>query len=499
MELAMEFRQKFRTDVFIDMVCYRKHGHNEGDEPKYTQPHLYNLIAKSKNPRELYIDFLSSRGEHFKNIAKDMQKEFKDMLSDRFNNVKENKMPEKNKGYHTEWLDLRWSKPEDFEKSPNTGVEKKSLDHIVEKITSAPSDFNVLKKAKKILADRKKAYEEDQIDWGLAELLAYGSLLMEKNNIRFSGQDVVRGTFSHRHAKLYDEKTNEGYCGLGNLSNDQGQFEIYNSHLSEYGVLGFEYGYSLASPKSLNIWEAQFGDFSNTAQVIVDQFISAAEEKWDRMSGLVMLLPHGYEGQGPEHSSARPERFLQMCANYNMVVVNCSLPGNQFHALRRQQKWEFRKPLISFTPKSLLRDPRCRSTIEDLEKGSFRELIDDPITNKKAVKRVLMCTGKVYYDLMQHQQDNKRDDVAIVRLEQLYPLPVNQIKAMMKAYSGAQEFYWVQEEPENMGYWSYLLSRHPDIFAEFGLISRPLSATPATGMAKRHAKEQQDIIKKSFE
>ena len=499
MELAMEFRQKFRTDVFIDMVCYRKHGHNEGDEPKYTQPHLYNLIAKSKNPRELYIDFLSSRGEHFKNIAKDMQKEFKDMLSDRFNNVKENKMPEKNKGYHTEWLDLRWSKPEDFEKSPNTGVEKKSLDHIVEKITSAPSDFNVLKKAKKILADRKKAYEEDQIDWGLAELLAYGSLLMEKNNIRFSGQDVVRGTFSHRHAKLYDEKTNEGYCGLGNLSNDQGQFEIYNSHLSEYGVLGFEYGYSLASPKSLNIWEAQFGDFSNTAQVIVDQFISAAEEKWDRMSGLVMLLPHGYEGQGPEHSSARPERFLQMCANYNMVVVNCSLPGNQFHALRRQQKWEFRKPLISFTPKSLLRDPRCRSTIEDLEKGSFRELIDDPITNKKAVKRVLMCTGKVYYDLMQHQQDTKRDDVAIVRLEQLYPLPVNQIKAMMKAYSGAQEFYWVQEEPENMGYWSYLLSRHPDIFAEFGLISRPLSATPATGMAKRHAKEQQDIIKKSFE
>ena len=500
MELAAEFRQKFKTDIFIDMVCYRKHGHNEGDEPKFTQPHLYGLIAKSKNPRELYTDFLTSRGEEYKDLAKSMQKEFKDMLSDRFNNVKENKMPERMKGYHTEWLDLTWSKPEDFDSSPKTGVEKKALDHIIGQITTAPEGFNVLKKAQKILNDRKKAYESDTLDWAICELLAYGSLLMEGNSIRFSGQDVVRGTFSHRHAKLYDEKTNASYCGLANLSDKQGMFEIYNSHLSEYGVLGFEYGYSLASPKSLNIWEAQFGDFSNTAQVIVDQFISAGEDKWERMSGLVMLLPHGYEGQGPEHSSARPERFLQLSANFNMVVINCSLPANQFHALRRQQKWEFRKPLISFTPKSLLRDPRCVSSAQELESGSFKEIIDDPfVKNKKDVKRVLFCSGKVYYDLMQKQQDDKRGDVAIVRLEQLYPLPLKQMKEVLKSYSGAKEFYWVQEEPENMGYWGHLFSRHPEIFVNFGLISRPLSATPATGMAKRHAKEQEDIINKSFE
>lgn len=499
MELAAEFRQKFRTDIFIDMVSYRKHGHNEGDEPKFTQPHLYGLIAKSKNPRELYAEFLMSRGEEFKEIVKTMQKEFKAMLSDRFNNVKENKMPVRSKGYHTEWLDLRWSEAKDFDSSPKTGVKRESLDHVMEKITSAPEDFNVLKKAQKILNDRKKAYESDQLDWAICELLAYGSLLMEGNNIRFSGQDVIRGTFSHRHAKLYDEKTNKGYCGLRNLSEKQGMFEIYNSHLSEYGVVGFEYGYSLASPKSLNIWEAQFGDFCNTAQVIIDQFISAGEEKWDRMSGLVMLLPHGYEGQGPEHSSARPERFLQLAANYNMVIVNCTLPGNQFHALRRQQKWEFRKPMISMTPKSLLRDPRCVSPVADLESGCFKEIIDDSYASKKDVKRVLFCTGKVYYDLMEHQKENERKDVAIVRLEQLYPMPVKQMKAVLKQYSGAKEFFWVQEEPENMGYWSYLLSRHPDIFVEFGLIARPLSATPATGLAKRHAQEQENIIKKSFE
>lgn len=499
MELAAEFRQKFKTDIFIDMVCYRKHGHNEGDEPKFTQPHLYGLIAKTKNPRELYTDFLISRGEEYKDIAKTMEKEFKEMLSDRFNSVKENNIPARPKGYHTEWLDLRWSEPKDFDHSPSTGVAKKNLDLIIEKITSAPAGFNVLKKAQKILKDRKAAYDNDQLDWAICELLAYGSLLLEKNSIRFTGQDVIRGTFSHRHAKLFDEKTNDSYCGLANLSDKQGMFEIYNSHLSEYGVLGFEYGYSLASPKSLNIWEAQFGDFCNTAQVIIDQFISAGEEKWERMSGLVMLLPHGYEGQGPEHSSARPERFLQLAANYNMVVVNCSLPANQFHALRRQQGWEFRKPLISLTPKSLLRDPRCVSSTKEMESGAFKEIIDDSFADKKAVKRVLFCTGKVYYDLMQHQQDNKRKDVAVVRLEQLYPLPLKQLKETLKSYPAAKEFYWVQEEPENMGYWSYLFSRHPEIFVNFGLVARPLSASPATGFAKRHAKEQEDIIRKSFE
>ena len=499
MEMAMELRQKFKTDIFVDMVCYRKHGHNEGDEPKFTQPHLYGLIAKTKSPRELYIDELSKKGAEYKDLAKSMQDEFKSMLSDRFNNVKEQKMPKPFKGKSTEWLDLRWSEAKDFDSSPDTSVKAKTLDLVLDKMTSTPDNFNLLKKAGKILGDRRKAYEDDKLDWGLCELLAYGSLLLEGNNVRFSGQDVIRGTFSHRHAKVFDEKTNESYCGLSHIADKQGMFEIYNSHLSEYAVLGFEYGYSLASPKSLNIWEAQFGDFSNTAQVIVDQFISAGEMKWERMSGLTMLLPHGYEGQGPEHSSARPERFLQLCAKDNMIVVNVTSPANFFHLLRRQQTWPFRKPLIVFSPKSLLRDPLCISKKNDLTTGSFKEVIDDSYVTKKDVKRVLICTGKVYYDLLREQQEKKAKDIAVIRLEQLYPLPIKELKRVLKSYSNRAEFYWVQEEPENMGQWSYLLSRHPEIFIEVGLISRPLSATPATGFAWAHEKEQADIVKKSFE
>lgn len=497
MELAMEFRQKFKTDIFIDMVCYRKHGHNEGDEPKYTQPHLYGLISKQKNPRELYLDFLISRGSINKELAKNMQEEFKQMLSDRFNNVKDKNLPQKVKGPHTEWLDLRWSKPEDFDESPNTSVDKKVIDTIMTKITTAPEGFNVLKKAQKILDDRKAAYEADRLDWAICELLAYGSLLLEGNNVRFSGQDVIRGTFSHRHAKLFDEKTNEAYTPLAHLSEKQGDLRIYNSHLSEYAVLGFEFGYSLASPKSLNIWEAQFGDFSNTAQVIIDQFISSSETKWERMSDLVMLLPHGYEGQGPEHSSARPERYLQMTAQDNIVVLNCSTPANIFHALRRQQTWEFRKPCIIFTPKSLLRDPNCVSSVNDLTNGSFQEVIEDQVDVKK-VKKVLFCTGKVYYDLMTKKAEEKRDDVAIVRIEQLYPFPVKKVEKVLEKYPEAK-WCWVQEEPLNMGYWSYLLSRHTDIFMNFQVISRRMSATPATGYSQVHKQELADILDKSFE
>ena len=496
METAIEFRQKFKTDIFIDMVCYRKHGHNEGDEPKYTQPHLYGLISKQKNPREMYLDFLLSRGSINKDLAKDMQKEFKQMLSDRFNNVKDKNLPEKVKGPHTEWLDLRWSKPEDFNQSPDTSVKKKVLDQIMDKITTAPEGFNVLKKAQKILDDRKSAYDSDKLDWAICELLAYGSLLLEGENIRFTGQDVIRGTFSHRHAKLFDEQTNEAYSPLAHLSDKQGEMRIYNSHLSEYAVLGFEFGYSLASPKSLNIWEAQFGDFSNTAQVIIDQFISSSEVKWERMSDLVMLLPHGYEGQGPEHSSARAERFLQMTAQDNMVILNCSTPANIFHALRRQQAWEFRKPCVIFTPKSLLRDADCLSTVKDLTDSKFQEVIEDKVDAKK-VKKVLFCTGKVYYDLYREKFEKKRDDVAIVRVEQLYPFPLKKIEAILEKYPEAK-WSWVLEEPENMGYWSYLLSRNTDIFKNFELVSRRISATPATGYGYVHKKELADILEKSF-
>lgn len=496
MEFAVEFRQKFKTDIFIDMVCYRKHGHNEGDEPKYTQPELYGRIAKAKNPRELYLESLVKWHKFSSEEAKEMEDSFKKMLSDRFNEVKDDTLPERVKGPHTEWLDLRWAKHEDFEESPVTGVSRDKLNFIMEKITNAPEGFHVLKKAAKILKDRTAAFESDQLDWAICELLAYGSLLLEGNHVRFTGQDVIRGTFSHRMSKLFDEKTNEAYCGLAHLSEKQGELKIYNSHLSEYAVLGFEYGYSLASPKSLNIWEAQFGDFSNTAQVIIDQFISAGEVKWERMSGLTMLLPHGYEGQGPEHSSCRPERYLQLCAQDNMIVCNPSTPANMFHLLRRQQKFEFRKPLIVFTPKSLLRAADCTSKVKDLESNTFQEVIDEN-NIKGPFRRVLMCTGKIYYDLLAKQRENKSNDVAIVRLEQLYPFPKTKIKNILEKYQGS-EFIWVQEEPINMGYWEHLITRQFEIFMNFKVIARPMSATPATGWSYVHKKEQFNITEEAF-
>jgi 2-oxoglutarate dehydrogenase E1 component len=496
-ELAVEFRQKFKKDVFVDMVCYRKHGHNEGDEPKYTQPHLYGLVAKHKNPRELYLEKLLKTGSIEKELAKSMQDAFKKELSDRFNSVKQKEVLEKRKGPHKEWLNLRWSKPEDFLESPKTGVELKKLDHLIDVLTNTPEGFRPLKKAVNILEGRREGYKSDKLDWATAELLAYGSLLMEGNNIRFTGQDVIRGTFSHRHAKVFDEFTNQAYCGLDHVADSQGKFHIYNSLLSEYAVLGFEYGYSQGTPWSLNVWEAQFGDFSNGAQIMIDQFISAGESKWRRMSGLVMLLPHGYEGQGPEHSSARPERYLQLAAEHNMLVINPTTPAQIYHSIRRQLKWEFRKPLIVFTPKSLLRDPRCVSHKDDFVNGKFEELIDDSSADAKKVKRVLMCSGKIYYTLLEKKVTDKRDDIAIVRLEQLYPLAEHKIAEIYKKYSKA-EFFWVQEEPKNMGAWTYLL-RWPEIFVnKFELVSRKSSASPATGFHSVHDKEVQDILEKSF-
>ncbi|AYF44913.1 oxoglutarate dehydrogenase (succinyl-transferring), E1 component [Halobacteriovorax sp. BALOs_7] len=495
-ELAVKFRQKFKRDVFVDMVCYRKHGHNEGDEPKYTQPELYGMISKHKNPREMYIEELAASGSVDRAVAKEMQKEFKDLLSDRFNNVKQNEIPKKVPGPHREWGDLRFSKLEDFLSSPETAVEKSVLDNIISSITSTPEGFKTLRKAQKLLDQRKASYENDEIDWALAELFAYGSILTEGNDVRFSGEDVIRGTFSHRHAKVFDEKTNEAYCGLEHLTTGQGHFYIYNSLLSEYAVLAFEYGYSQATPHALNIWEAQFGDFTNGAQIVIDQFISSAESKWRRMSNLVMLLPHGYEGAGPEHSSCRPERFLQQCAEENMVICNITTPANMFHALRRQLKWEFRKPLVVFTPKSLLRHPLCQSKVEDFTSGKFEEVFDDSWVKAKDVKKVLLCSGKVYYDLLKHQQENDRKDVAIVRLEQLYPLPTTKIKEILDKYPDATH-RWVQEEPSNMGAWMHL-NRWRDTFRDIDCVSRKASASPATGYASVHVKEQETIVEKAF-
>ncbi len=495
-ELAVEFRQKFNKDIFIDMVCYRKHGHNEGDEPKYTQPHLYGLIAKVKNPRELYLERLIETGSLNKELAKEMQDKFKSTLADRLNNVKQNTLPKKSSGPHKEWKNLRWAKTEDFDKSPETKVPVQKLEKVLKAIASTPDGFQTLKKAQKILDSRRIMFAENKIDWALAELLAYGTLLSEDANIRFTGQDVIRGTFSHRHAKVFDVKTNKAHCGLADIEEGQGKIHIYNSLLSEYAVLAYEYGYSQATPRALNIWEAQFGDFSNGAQIVMDQFISAGESKWQRMSNIVLLLPHGYEGSGPEHSSCRPERYLQMCAENNMVVCNFTTPANMFHALRRQLKWEFRKPLIVFTPKSLLRHPQCVSTVEDFSKGGLQEIIDDSYVKAKDVKKVLLCSGKVYYDLLNKQQDDKRKDVAIVRVEQLYPLPDKQLSKILAKYKGAKQV-WVQEEPMNMGAWTFLL-RWRDLFSDITCISRKSAASPATGYAAVHNQEQQEILDKAF-
>jgi 2-oxoglutarate dehydrogenase E1 component len=495
-ELAVEFRQKFGQDVFVDMVCYRKHGHNEGDEPKYTQPHLYGLIAKQKNPREIYLERLLRGNDIQSELAQSMQEEFKSLLSDRFNNVRQKEIPLRKQGPHKQWEGLDWSKPEDFDVSPETGVKKEILDEIMNAITSVPEGFKTLKKAQKILDDRRKNYDGDTMDWSLGELLAYGSLLVEGNHIRFSGQDVIRGTFAHRHAKVFDEYTNQSYCGLDNIREKQGKMRIYNSLLSEYAVLGYEYGYSQGTPGSLVLWEAQFGDFANGAQIMIDQFISSCESKWRRMTGLVMLLPHGYEGAGPEHSNARPERFLQLSAEYNMVVANCTSPANLFHILRRQLAWNFRKPLVVMTPKSLLRDPRCISGIKDFTTGRFQEVIDDAWVEASKVKRVLLCSGKIYFDLLEKQRADDRSDVAIVRLEQLYPLAEKQIIEIMKKY-GKAECRWVQEEPMNMGAWMHLL-RWRELFGDMVCISRKSSASPATGFSSVHAKEQETIINKAF-
>jgi 2-oxoglutarate dehydrogenase E1 component len=494
LELAVEFRQKFKEDIFIDMVCYRKHGHNEGDEPRYTQPTLYGMIAKHQNPRELYLERLLGLGQIEAKLATEMIESYKNLLSDRFNNVRQKEIPQRLKGPHKEWEGIIFSDKNSFEESPDTSVKKADLEKVLKAINTIPEGMQLIKKTQKVLEDRDAAFKNDKLDWASGELLAYGSLLNEGHPMRFSGQDVIRGTFSHRHAKVFDERTNEAYCGLAHISKEQGQISIYNSLLSEYAVLGFEYGYAWATPRALTIWEAQFGDFSNGAQIMIDQYITSAEVKWQRMNGLVMLLPHGYEGAGPEHSSCRPERYLQMCADDNMIVANCSTPANMFHLLRRQVKWGFRKPAIVVTPKSLLRDPRCTSTVKDLTNSKFQEVIDDANTGKN-VKRLIMCTGKVYYDLYEKKIADKRDDVAIVRLEQLHPLADGQIKKILAKYKDAEKV-WVQEEPANMGYFGFLL--RSELFQGFKLISRKASSSPATGFSNVHKKEQAEITTKAF-
>lgn len=497
--LAVEYRHKFHKDIFIDLLCYRRHGHNESDEPKFTQPKLYNKIAKHPNPREVFVKKLTERGDLDNDSVKKLEKDFKKQLQDRLNEVKQKPLPYKPQKIEEEWEQLRRSKSEDFFESPDTSISQDLVNKIGKALTTLPKGFKPLKQIDKLLKERKKNFfDEKMLNWADAELLSYGSLLSDGNIVRMSGQDVKRGTFSHRHSYLFDAETNEPYCNLDHIDENQTQkFKIYNSLLSEFGVLGFEYGYAMATPSALVVWEAQFGDFANGAQVMIDQFITSAESKWQRMNGLVMLLPHGYEGQGPEHSNARPERFLQLAAEENLVVTNITTPANLFHMFRRQVKWEFRKPLVQFAPKSLLRHPKVISPIKEFTEGKFREIYEDDYVTNKNVKRVLLCTGKVYYDLLEKQQADERKDVAIIRIEQLHPFPMNQIDKALKKFKDP-EIFWVQEEPSNMGYWTYMLRTIANK-AGLQLISRKSSASPATGYAKVHKAEQEALVEKAFD
>lgn len=497
-EFAVEFRQKFNSDIFIDMLCYRRHGHNEGDDPKITQPNLYRLIGHHKDPREVYSEELIQRGDIHKKLASEMKKAFNKLLQDRLNMVKEKPLPHTYQRPDKEWRNLRKAMPDDFDESPDTSVPKENIEKVIRALIKIPEGFHPIKQVQKLLEHRQQALKEGNFDWALGELCAYGTLLLDGKDVRLSGQDTVRGTFSHRHAVLFDEENSAHYNSLNHIAEKQGKFRVYNSLLSEYAALGFEYGYSLGGPNYLTLWEAQFGDFANGAQTVIDQFITSGASKWQKMTGLVLLLPHGYEGQGAEHSNGRPERFLQLAAEYNMYVVNCTTPANFFHALRRQLALEFRKPLIVFTPKSLLRSPKVMSEMKDFTDSKFQEIIDDSsVTDPKKIKRVLFCSGKIFYDLQEKKEKDNRKDIAIVRLEQIYPLLEKRMEQMFKKYNKA-EYVWVQEEPKNMGAWTYLC-RWEEIPVKLFRISRKSSASPATGYHNIHQREQQDIINKAFD
>ncbi len=509
-KIATEFRQKFKSDVVIDMVCYRRFGHNEGDEPSFTQPLMYKKIRSHPTTLEIYGKKLINQGLISQLDFDEIKNKLKDFLNTEFKNARNFKQK-------MTWFDGVWSrfKPEiGKDKRGKTGVDKKDLIKIGKKITEVPNGFNIHKTLSKILDNKRKMFTEDKpIDWSTAELLAFGTLLNEGFSVRLSGQDSGRGTFSQRHAVLRNQDSHERYVPLHNISKTQKNFEVIDSLLSELGVLGFEFGYSLSEPETLVLWEAQFGDFSNGAQVVIDQFISSGESKWSRASGLVMLLPHGYEGQGPEHSSARLERFLQLCAQENLQVVNCTTPANYFHVLRRQMRRDFRKPLIVMTPKSLLRHKRCISYLEDFTKKTrFHRILEDHAyienskliklkTNKK-IKKVVMCTGKIYFDLIEAREKNKNDEVVFIRIEQLYPFPVKHLARELQKYKNA-EFIWCQEEPMNMGAWNtvkYYIDRTLEMVKIKGeilkYVGRNAAASPATGNLNKHLAEQKEILEK---
>ena len=499
-KFALDFRMQFGADVFIDLLGYRKYGHNEGDEPRFTQPKLYKAIAAHKNPREIYAEKLIAEGIIDSDYVKKQEVEYKNSLEENLQVSRKEDTTVVIPFMEDIWNGFKRVDELGMSKPVQTAVDVNLLNVVAKTISELPKDKKFLRKIERLVADRNKMYFETQkLDWAMGELLAYGTLLLEGFNVRLSGQDVERGTFSHRHAVIKAEASEEELILLNQINPEkQGKFHVYNSLLSEYGVVGFDYGYAMASPNALTIWEAQFGDFSNGAQIMIDQYISAAEDKWKLQNGIVFLLPHGYEGQGAEHSSARIERYLQLCAKDNMFVANCTTPGNMFHLLRRQMKTNYRKPLIVFTPKSLLRHPKAVSSIEEFTTGGFQKLISDPIVTESTAKKLVFCSGKFYYDLLDARAEKNQMDVAIVRLEQLFPLPETEIRAELDRYKNVEEFVWAQEEPRNMGVWGYLMLHFPE-----ASIMRPATrrfyGSPAAGSATRFRKRHKAVIDYVFD
>ncbi|MEY2670740.1 MAG: 2-oxoglutarate dehydrogenase component [Bacteroidota bacterium] len=497
MLFALDYRMTFGGDVFIDLLGYRKYGHNEGDEPRFTQPVLYKIIARHKNPRDIYAEKLIVDGIIDQAYVNKIESDYKAKLDENLQASRKKDLTIIKPFMQDEWKGFVQVSDDVMLQKVDTTYDKKKLDGILETISTLPSDKKFINKITKIVTDRKTMYDNNQIDWGTAEALAYGSLLQEGYDIRLSGQDVERGTFSHRHAVVKVEDSEEEVVLLNSVKDKKGQFNAFNSFLSEYGVLGFDYGYALTNPNALTIWEAQFGDFSNGCQIMIDQYISCGEDKWNNQNGIVLLLPHGYEGQGAEHSSARMERYLQLCARHNMYVADCTTPANFFHLMRRQMKTKFRKPLVVFSPKSLLRHPLCVSTQEELANGSFQETIDDTSVDKSKVKTVVFCTGKFYYDILAEREKLERNDVALVRIEQLFPLPTEQLKAIIATYPNADDYVWAQEEPKNMGAYSYMLVNFD--LVPWRLASLKNYSAPASGSHTRDRRRHADAIRMVFD
>ena len=498
MKIALEYRMKFNMDVFVDLLGYRKYGHNEGDEPKFTQPSLYKLIASHPSLREIYMNQLINEGAIDTAYADGIKSSFEAMLDTKLEIAKSMKMAHVKHFMEETWKDFTRASKEDLSTPVKTQFDEKKLKSLASSISTLPVGEKYIAKTAKVFADRLKMIEENKLDWAMGELLAYGTLLEEGHPVRVSGQDVERGTFSHRHAVVKtDEDQEKEIITLNLISDKQAKFTVYNSLLSEYGVLGFDYGYAFGTPHGLTVWEAQFGDFNNGAQIMIDQFISAAEDKWRTMNGITLFLPHGYEGQGSEHSSARLERFLQLCAELNMIVCNPTTPANHFHLIRRQVRATYRKPLVVMTPKKLLRYPKAVSTLQEMAKGQFQEIINDASVKAKDVNTVVLCSGKVYYDILEQKEKRQTgDDMAVVRLEQLYPLPEEQLRKIIAEYSKAKRVIWAQEEPENMGAWTYMLRSLRDLNLE--VIAPAASASPAAGSPKVHEKRMTAMMDRLF-